>query len=50
MGQINLPNNSKVTKGKYFKDKTGSKNLRKINVQKDLIRSETLTAQQKPLN
>ena len=32
MVQINLPENSKVHKGKYFKDKTGSKNLRKVNV------------------
>ena len=32
MVQINLPENSKVKKGKYFKDKTGSKNLRKVNI------------------
>ena len=32
MAQINLPENSKINKGKYFKDKTGSKNLRKVNV------------------
>ena len=32
MVQINLPKNSKVQKGNYFKDKTGSKNLRKVNV------------------
>ena len=32
MAQIGLPDNSKVKKGKYFKDKTGSKNLRKVNV------------------
>ncbi len=32
MVQINLPKNSQVKKGKYFKDKTGSKNLRKVNV------------------
>ena len=32
MVQINLPENSKVQKGKYFKDKSGSKNLRKINI------------------
>ena len=31
MVQINLPQNSKVEKGKYFKDKTGSKNIRKVN-------------------
>ncbi len=32
MVQLSLPKNSKVKKGKYFKDKTGSKNLRKINI------------------
>jgi len=32
MVQINLPENSKINKGKYFKDKTGSKNLRKVNI------------------
>ena len=32
MAQIGLPDNSKVKKGKYFKDKTGSKNLRKVNI------------------
>ena len=32
MVQINLPESSKVKKGKYFTDKTGSKNLRKVNV------------------
>ena len=32
MAQINLPENSKLKKGKYFKDKTGSKNLRKVNI------------------
>ena len=32
MVQINLPENSKVQKGQYFKDKTGSKNIRKVNV------------------
>jgi len=30
--QINLPKNSEVQKGKYYYDKTGSKNIRKINV------------------
>ena len=35
MVQINLPKNSEVKKGKYFKDKTGSKNLRKINIKTD---------------
>ena len=29
MVQLNLPKNSEVKKGKYFKDKTGSKNLEK---------------------
>ena len=32
MVQINLPKNSVVEKGKYYKDKTGSKNLRKVNI------------------
>ena len=32
MVQINLPQNSKVEKGKFFKDKTGSKNIRKVNI------------------
>ena len=32
MVQINLPENSKVQKGKYYKDKTGSKNIRKVNI------------------
>ena len=32
MVQISLPRNSKVNKGKYFEDKTGSKNIRKVNV------------------
>ena len=32
MAQINLPENSQVKKGKYFKDQTGSKNLRKVNI------------------
>ena len=32
MAQINLPENSQVKKGKYFKDKTGSKNLKKVNI------------------
>ena len=32
MVQINLPQNSKVEKGKYYKDKTGSKNIRKVNI------------------
>ena len=32
MVQISLPKNSKLQKGKYYKDKTGSNNLRKVNV------------------
>ena len=32
MAQFSLPQNSKVEVGNYFKDKTNSKNLRKINV------------------
>ena len=32
MVQINLPKNSEVTKGKYYQDKTSSKNIRKVNV------------------
>jgi succinate dehydrogenase / fumarate reductase iron-sulfur subunit len=32
MVQINLPKDSEVTKGKYYQDKTGSKNIRKVNV------------------
>ena len=32
MVQINLPQNSKVKTGEYYKDKTGSKNIRKVNV------------------
>ena len=32
MVQLNLPANSKVEKGQYYKDKTGSKNIRKINI------------------
>ena len=32
MVQLNLSENSKVKEGKFFKDKTGSKNLRKVNI------------------
>ena len=32
MAQFNLPQNSKIEVGKYFKDKTNSRNLRKVNV------------------
>ena len=32
MVQINLPENSRIQKGKYFKDKTNSKNIRKVNI------------------
>ena len=30
MGQFNLPQNSKIEVGKYYKDETNSKNLKKI--------------------
>ena len=32
MSKFNLPENSKILKGKYFKDSSGSKNLKKVNV------------------
>jgi len=32
MVQFNLPEKSKVTKGNYFKDNSGSKNIKKINI------------------
>ena len=32
MVQINLPKNSEVKKGIYYKDRTGSKNIRRVNV------------------
>ena len=32
MAQFSLPQNSKIEVGKYFKDKTNSKNIRKINI------------------
>ena len=32
MVQLNLPKNSEVKKGIYYKDKTGSKNIRKVNL------------------
>ena len=32
MVQLNLPENSKIKKGKHFKDKTGSNNIKKVNV------------------
>ena len=32
MVQLNLPANSKVEKGQYYIDKTGSKYIRKINI------------------
>ena len=32
MVQINLPQNSKIKKGEYYKDRTGSKNIRKVNI------------------
>ena len=32
MVQFSLPENSKILKGNYFKDKNGSKNIKKINI------------------
>ena len=32
MVQFNLPQNSKILKGKYYKDKTNSSNLKKVNI------------------
>ena len=32
MVQLNLPENSKIKKGNYFEDKSGSKNIKKVNV------------------
>ena len=32
MAQFNLPQNSKIEVGKYYKDETNSKNLKKVNV------------------
>ena len=32
MVQFSLPQNSKILKGKYYEDKTGSNNLKKVNV------------------
>ncbi len=32
MAQFSLPQNSKILKGKYYKDKSGSNNLKKVNV------------------
>ena len=32
MVQFNLPSNSKIKKGQYYKDKTGSKNIRKVKL------------------
>ena len=32
MVQFSLPKNSKILRGKYFKDKSGSNNLKKVNI------------------
>ena len=32
MAEFSLPNNSKIVKGEYYKDKTGSNNIKKVNV------------------
>ena len=43
MVQINLPKNSEVTKGKYYQDKTSSKNIRKVNsIDGTLLQEKTL--------
>ena len=40
MVQINLPKNSEVQKGNYYEDKTGSKNIRKVNVYRWILQME----------
>ena len=32
MVKFSLPQNSKILKGEFYKDKTGSNNLKKVNV------------------
>ena len=32
MVQFNLPENSKVLKGKYYEDKTNSSNLKRVHI------------------
>ena len=32
MSQFSLPQNSKILKGKHYKDETGSNNIKKVNV------------------
>ena len=32
MAQFNLPQNSKIEVGKYFKDKTGSSNIKLVHI------------------
>ena len=32
MAEFSLPQNSKIVKGFYYKDQTGSKNIKKVNV------------------
>ena len=32
MAEFSLPSNSKIIKGDYYQDKTGSKNIKKVNV------------------
>ena len=32
MVQFNLPQNSKIVVGEYFKDKTNSRNIKKVNI------------------
>ena len=41
MSQFNLPENSKILKGNYFNDKTGSSNLKIVHVYRwDPIKNE----------
>ena len=41
MVQFNLPENSKILKGNYFKDTTGSKIIKKVNIYRwDPIKKE----------
>ena len=41
MVQFNLPKNSKILKGKYFKDSSGSKNLKKVVVDGTVVIGES---------
>ena len=43
MAQFSLPQNSKIEVGNYFKDKTNSKNLKKINILNEFTNPENAT-------